>query len=174
VVFFGSAVVSVLVVACEGGPGSLPPVDTSQQQQGQGQDTNVVTVEPGQRQGSGSTTTQNPSGSSSTSTGSTTSSTGGSGSGSSAKPLTAADYTVTCSQPSDCTTVFVGAPCQTCKCQNGAIATSDRADYDRDVAERTKECPAVGDVAYTPCPNAIATCSGNRCQVVIGATASGS
>jgi hypothetical protein len=78
-----------------------------------------------------------------------------------------ADYDQSCAQDADCTTVFVGNPCE-CSCDTAAINDRDMGDYTRDIDDIKGEC--VDELATcTKCPEIKgAVCASGKCAVAAG------
>ena len=78
--------------------------------------------------------------------------------------LSASAYNQACSVDSDCVAVFEGSPCGVCGgCDNAAINTSSKAQYDRDRA--SAQCPPrFGGVSCGACLRVMPVCTAGKCS----------
>lgn len=82
----------------------------------------------------------------------------GPSSGGGGKQISASDFEQGCVNENDCVAVFQGDVCNTCKCQNAAIAKTDLSKYES--ASSTDECRN-----QQPCA---ADCQEARVQCLVG------
>lgn len=74
-----------------------------------------------------------------------------------------ADFDTSCAVPSDCVAVFIGSYCGNCFCQNAAIASSSKPQYDAEA--QAKQQPQGPGGCF--CPAAIPDCVAGQCTTKV-------
>lgn len=148
---------SVMLLACVGGPGSLP--DQGPDQAGQGGGITREARGPSQTdEGEDDTPRPAPTATSTPSQPPTQTSI-----------LTASEFNQSCESDADCVAVYQGLTCvsDSCRCPNGAIALADKANYDQQLASRTAACASRTGGDCSACSTTLVpVCSSNkRCSL---------
>jgi len=160
--------VGLMAIACVGGGGSLPD-PTGDPQGASGVNVSAdspprTTSSTSGSTGASSGASSGGSGVSSTSSGSTgTTSTSSGGTRPPPPPMAVSDYSRSCTQPSDCVAVYVGAVCNPCFCPNAAITVSDKSRYDTTWSERRSQC-TLEQVECAACAPSYTRCTNNQCS----------
>jgi hypothetical protein len=157
--FVGS--LALVVVACTGGPGPVDQGGDNGDQYGTvtaESSGNAVQVDRGSNGAvPGSSTSGNPPRSSASSTSSGTPST--------PQMVSAAAFSQSCQNDSDCIAIYEGNLCTSCICGNAAIASSESQKYSSEVGTKRQQCGSIDSNPCAPCQTKQAKCNAGRCGV---------